>query len=71
MPPCDHKEADTRICVHLKDAIKKGARNVFIQTVDTDVIVIIAGIFIELQRVYSDLDIWVAFRMGKTFSIIT
>lgn len=67
MPPCDHEEADTRICVHLKDAMEKGARKVFVRTVDTDVIVIIAGIFFELQRIYSDLDIWVAFGMGKNF----
>ena len=67
MHPSDHEEADTRICVHRKDAMEKGARKVFVRTVDTDVIVIIAGIFFKLQRMYSDLDIWVAFGMGKNF----
>ena len=67
MPPCDHEEADTRICVHLKNAMEKGARKVFLRTVETDVIVVIAGIFFDHKRTYSNLDIWVAFGMGKHF----
>jgi len=67
LPPCDHEEADTRICVHLQDALEKGARKVLVRTVDTDVIIVLAGIFFELQKVFSDLDIWVAFGMGKYF----
>lgn len=67
MPSCNHEEADSRICVHLKDALEKGARKVCIRTVDTDVIIIIAGIFFELQEIYPDMDIWVAFGMGKNF----
>ena len=63
LPPCDHEEADTRLCVHLQDAMKKGARKVLVRTVDTDVI----GIFFELQKLYPGLDIWVAFGMGKNF----
>ena len=50
MPPCDHEEADTRICVHLKDAMEKGARKVFVRTVDTDVIVIITGSFLNFKE---------------------
>ena len=68
MPPCNHEEADTRICVHLKDAMEKGARKVFVRTVDTDVIVIIAGIFFELTLT------WIYgwhLEWGKTFSITT
>ena len=45
--------------------MEKGARKVFVRTVDTDVIVVIAGIFFELQKSYSGLDVWVAFGMGK------
>ena len=66
-PACNHEEADTRICVHLNDALEKGARKVLIRTVDTDVIVILAGIFFELQSQYSNLDIWVAFGVGKNY----
>ena len=36
-------------------------------TVDTDVMVIITGVFFKLQATYSGLDIWVAFGMGKHF----
>ena len=67
MSPCNQEEADTRMCVHLKDCLEKGARKVYIRTVDTDVIVILAEIFFELQSMYTDLDIWVAFGMGKHF----
>ena len=42
---CDHEEADTRIALHLYDAINRGARNVLVRTVDTDVIVILIGLF--------------------------
>jgi len=44
MSQCDHEEADTRICVHLQDALTKGARNFLISTVDTDVIVVLVGV---------------------------
>ena len=45
MSSCDHEKADTRMCVHIKDCLEKGARVLFVRTVDTDVIVIIAGFF--------------------------
>ncbi len=35
---CDHEEADTRLALHLIDAINHGARNILVCTVDTDVI---------------------------------
>lgn len=63
---CDHKEADTRICVHIKDALEKGCREVYVRTVDTaDVIVVIAGKFFELLTDYPGLDLWVGFGMGQ------
>ncbi len=67
MSSCNLEEADSRICVHIQDAIEKGARKVCIRTVDTDVIIITAGIFFELQDLYPNIDIWVAFGMGKNF----
>ena len=39
-----------------------------VRTVDTDVIVVIAGFFFQLQKSYSGLDVWVAFGMGKNFT---
>ena len=41
MRSCNHAEADTRILVHVKDALAKGARSVLVRTVDTDVVVIL------------------------------
>ena len=67
---CDHKEADTRICVHIKDALEKGCRKVYVRIVDTDVIVIIAGIFFKLLAGCPGLDLWVGFGMGKYFQQI-
>ena len=48
---CDHEEADTRIALHLYDAINRGARNVLVRTVDTDVIVILIGLFFLHQLI--------------------
>jgi len=52
MPPCDHEEADTRICVHLQGALEKGARKVLVRTVDTDVIIVLAGFCFLNSRKY-------------------
>ncbi len=41
----DHEEADTRMCIHIQDALQKGAKKILVRTVDTDVIVILAGHF--------------------------
>ena len=39
MAPCSHEEADTRLFVHLADAVRKGFQKVMVRTVDTDVVV--------------------------------
>ena len=44
MECCNHEEADTRIVVHLQHALKHGAKTDLVRTVDTDVIVILAGL---------------------------
>ena len=41
MHTCNHEEADTRLLVHIVDAIQKGHSNCLIRTVDTDIIVIL------------------------------
>ena len=72
MPNCNHEEADTRIVVHLLHALRAGDGNsVLVRTVDTDVIVILAGKFHDLIDKYPTADIWVAFGMGKHFSYIS
>ena len=45
MQPCDHEEADTRMLVHLQDALRDGATTCLVRTVDTDVVVILIGKF--------------------------
>jgi hypothetical protein len=67
MPSCNHEEADTRIIVHVIEALQRGAKNISIRTVDTDVVVILVGHFFELHDVYGHFEIWVAFGMGKNF----
>ena len=48
MVQCGHEEADTRIAIHIEDSLRNGARTI-LGTVDTDVMVIIAGVFFKLQ----------------------
>ena len=50
MPISDHEEADTRMCLHVLHALSKGAQNMLVSTVDTDVIVILVGIFHRLRE---------------------
>ncbi len=45
-----HEEADTRLALHLFDVINHGARNILVRTVDTDVIVILIGLFFTLTH---------------------
>ena len=40
MSPCSHEEADTRMMVHLADAVDRGHNSIMIRTVDTDVVVL-------------------------------
>jgi hypothetical protein len=64
---CNHEEADTRIVVHILHALGQGMKTVKVRTVDTDVVVILSGIFYELLVTQPLLDIWVAFGMGKSY----
>lgn len=67
MSLCDHEEADSRICIHVQDALQKGARKILVRTVDTDVIVILVGVYFHLHDVYPDTDIWVGLGTGKHY----
>ena len=62
-----HLVITKKLCIHIQDSLEKGARMIYVRTGDTDVIVIIAGVFFELQTTYPGLNIWVAFGMGKRF----
>ena len=63
MPPCDHEEADTRLLIHLQDALRNGCTNCMVRTVDTDVVVILLG-FHHWMTLGKDVKIWVAFGTG-------
>ena len=43
MPLNDHEEADTKIVLHLMNALKGGSSTCLVRTVDTDVVVILTG----------------------------
>ena len=70
MQPCDHEDADTRLVVHLVDAVRGGHTNFLVRTVDTDVIVIIMDKFFYLSSLNPSLNIWVAFGKGKHFTYL-
>ena len=67
MPECDHEEADTRICVHVKHALENGCQKCLIRTVDTDVIIILIGVFFRMLDAHPFMELIVAFGMGKNF----
>ena len=71
MRSCNHEEADTRILVHVKDALAKGARSVLVRTVDTDVVVILVAQFHTLSLPWPGTSFWVAFGMGKHFQLLS
>ncbi len=65
MDCCNHEEADTRMVVHVPHALQQGASSVIVCTVDTDVIVILAGIFHDLVVIQPLTDVWVTFGISK------
>ena len=67
---CDHEGANTRVCVHIIDALLKGMQRIVVRTVDTDIVVILLGVFGQLLDNYPYIDMWVAFGMGQNFKEI-
>ena len=45
MPSCNHEEADTRLIVHIVNALTNGQSTCLVRTVDTDVVIILVGKF--------------------------
>ena len=48
-----------------------GAVAALVRTVDTDVEVILVGKFYDLKAVKDNVDIWIKFGMGRSFSLIS
>ena len=69
MPSCNHKEADTRVVVHVLHAQEQGKKTVLVHAYcgHTDVVAILVGTFYHLAVVQPLLDIWVAFGTGKNY----
>ena len=61
LSPCSHKEADTRMILHLADAAKAGYNRILAQTVDTDVVVLAVCYYYTVPA----SEIWIAFGTGK------
>lgn len=64
--PCTHEEADTRIILHLDDAVNKGHTKVSIRTVDTDMVVLAVA---SAQRL-NNAEVWIAFGTGRSFRFL-
>ena len=64
--PCSHEESDTRLFLHMADAVKKGHKRLLLRTVDTDVVVIAIA---TLSKIEPD-ELWVAFGTGGNFRVI-
>lgn len=69
LSPCNHEEADTRMILHVADAIHEGYKKILLRTVDTDVVVLAVAAAAKLSTI-SDLELWVAFGTGKHFRYI-
>ena len=71
MEDCNHEEADTRIIVHLLHALLNGSKVVQVRTVDTDVVVLLIGKLHIILQEYPLAEIWVAFGVGKSFTVFS
>ena len=65
MPTSSHEEADSRMFVHLLDALEEGNNKIMLRTVDTDVVVICLSKFHNLKASFPDLEVWTKFGSGK------
>ena len=66
LSPCNHEEADSRIFVHLADAVHAGLTKVLIRTVDTDVVVLAVSVVHQVDIE----ELWIWFGTGKNTRFI-
>ena len=71
MDDCNHEEADTRIMVHMQHALEQGAETVLVRTADTDVVVILVGMFFDLVTIQPSSDLWIAFGVGGKLQTVS
>ena len=70
MASCDHEEADTRLIVHIVDALTKGWNTCLVRSVDTDIVVILVGKFHYFTTLNLNANIWVVFGSRRNFSFL-
>ena len=66
LDPSSQEEADTRLLLHVADAVQNGCKKVTIRTVDTDVVVLAVASF---SKIVPD-ELCVAFGVGSSFRYI-
>ena len=64
--PCNHKEADSRLRLHVLDASQKGFNKILIRTVHTVVFVFVISVYHQM----SPAELWIAFGSGRSFCYI-
>ena len=64
LSPCNHEEADTRMILHVADAIHEGYMKILLRTVDTDVVVLAVAAAAKLSTI-SDLELSAFAGRGK------
>ena len=62
----DHEDADSKPCLHVDDALNEEATNVLVKIIDTDVVVILVGIFHDLAQHHPEMQLWVGFCSSPT-----
>ena len=66
LSPCLHEEADTRMMVHVADAVGNGHKSIMIRTADTDVVVLAVAAVAALS-----LDeLWMSYGTGKSHKVL-
>ena len=62
LSPCSHKEADTRVFLHVQDAASEGFGKMKLRTVDTDAVVIGCALYVEIEGLQ---ELWMDFGVEK------
>lgn len=68
LTPCNHEEADTRIMVHVADAVLDGHSKIMIRTVDSDVVVLAVSCLNILDTLE---ELWVHVGTGKNHQFVS
>lgn len=67
--PSDHEEADTRMILHLYDAVTDGHETAFLRTVDSDVVILCIRFYHTLHGLGLK-ELWIGFGAGKHYKDI-